>query len=151
MNKVEINKHAIEFYDGAEYLPMKRYQRFNKYLLIDNEVGSDFTDFELRSSKAVEFLKKGLTDEAIKELENRRMMVFNSFMEYSPRGMALALLVHKIDNVVYKDISSEGLQLVLDKLDEIGFTEKQSTEKVDEVKKKFKMNWDYIFLKNSGT
>lgn len=136
MKVLDVKGHKVNLYNGAEDMPMKRYQRFNKFLMLSNEVGSDFADFNRRSIKAVEFLKKEMVKEAIQELENRRQMVYNAFMEYSPSGRALAILVHSIDDVVYNDISADGLQIVIDKLDEIGFTQNETVSNVDAVKKK---------------
>ena len=136
MKTLKVNGHTVEIYDTAETMTMKRYQRFNKYLMIDNEVGSDFTDFNNRMSKAITYLKKGMQNEAVKELDNWRQMVFNAFMEYSPQGMALAILVDKIDGEKYNDITAGGLKKVLDKLDEIGLTQETATNTVSEVKKK---------------
>lgn len=136
MRVIDVNGHKVEIYDTPEQMTMKRYQRFNKFLMIDNEVGSDFTDFTNRLSKAVQYLKKGMRDESVRELENWRQMVYNAFMEYSPQNMALALLVHKIDGTEYTDITGGGLQKVLDDLEKIGFTQQTATNTVSEVKKK---------------
>lgn len=136
MKKVNIGNHEIKFFDTAENMTMKRYQRFNKFLMIDNEVGSDFADFDSRLKKATKFLSKGMQGEAVKELENLRQMVFNSFMEYSPKNMALALLVQSIDGEECKDISGGGLTEILDKLEEIGVTQALANATVQEVKKK---------------
>lgn len=137
---IKIKEHEVEIFDSAEKMPMKRFNRFNKFIMIDNEVGNDFADFNARLSKAIAFFKKGMQSEGVGELENWRQMVYNSFTEYSPKGMALAILVHKIDGEEYNDITANGLQKVLDKLDEIGFTEEQATNTVADVKKKSKTN-----------
>lgn len=136
MKKIQIGKHEVKFFDTAENMTMKRYQRFNKYLMIDNEVGSDFSSFDQRLNKSIKLLKKGMQAEAIKELGNFRQMVFNSFMEYSPKNLALALLVESIDGEKCKDISGGGLNYVLEKLEEIGLTKALANEIVEEVKKK---------------
>lgn len=136
MTTIDVNGHKVEIFDTSEKMTMKRYQRFNKFLMIDNEVGNDFNDFNARIAKVVAYLKKGMQSEAVGELENWRQMVYNAFTEYSPKGMALALLVHSIDGEIYNDITGSGLQKVLDKLEQIGFTEEQATNTVADVKKK---------------
>lgn len=136
MKEINIKGHKVEIYDTAERMTMKRYQRFNKFIMIDNEVGSEFKEFNSKLAKAIKFFKKGMKNEGVAELENWRQMVYNAFTEYSPKGMALALLVHKIDGKEYNDITSGGLQKVIDKLDEIGFTQETATNTVSEVKKK---------------
>lgn len=135
-NIVEVGGVKVEFYETAEKMTMKRYQRFNKYLMVDNEVGSDFAAFDGRLSKVIGFLKKGMKAQAVKELDNFRQMVYNSFMEYSPQNMALALLVHKIDGEVCDDITASGLNKVLDRLEELGFSQELANQKALDVKKK---------------
>lgn len=135
-NAVKVGGVEIEFFETAEKMTMKRYQRFNKYLMVDNEVGSNFAEFNAKMSKAIQFLRKGMGQEAVKELDNFRQMVYHSFMEYSPKNMALALLVAKIDGEECNDITAGGLNKVLDKLDELGFTQELANQKALEVKKK---------------
>ena len=148
METIKLGKNTVEIYNGAENLPIRRYQKFNKFLLNDNQVGSDFSDFEKRTARSIEFLKKGMQNEAINELENRRLMVYNAFMEYTPKGKALAILVHKINDVVFTDYSDETLEHIINELDRIGFTKKQLDEKTDEVKKKLNPKGLFTFLKS---
>lgn len=149
MREEKCGGSVIKFFDTPESMPMRRYQRFNKFLMVENEVGNDFADYEKRTQKVMSFLRQGMTKEALQELNNRRQMVFNAFAEYSPRDRALAILVHSIDGVEYRDYSKTGLDEILNRLEEIGFTNQQSTETVDEVKKKSKRNWSPTFLRSS--
>lgn len=144
MKTIEINKHKIEIYDSSHSLPIKRYQKFQKHMMIDNEVGSSFEDFDKRTNSVVEFLKKEMIKEALIELENRRQSVYQAFEEYSPKGMAMAILVRKIDDVVYNDLSEETLKSVIDHLDRIGFNRMDLVEQTDGVKKKLMKNLQRI-------
>lgn len=126
----------IEFYTNPEELPIRRFQKFNKNMMIDVEVGTTFEDYDERTFKVVAFLRKGMVDDAVKELENRRQTVFNAFEEYSPKHYALALMVKSIDGIECKDMSEEGLDLILDKLNNSGYSEKQLNEDLAKVKKK---------------
>lgn len=138
----------IEFYTNPEDLPIKRFQRFNKYYLIDNEVGDTFEDYEQRTLKAISFLRKDMKEEAVKELENRRSMVFNAIENYSPKQYALALMVKSIDGVFYTDkkyLTEEGLEEILDKLNDIGYTRKELDKDLPKVKKKSSKFWKCIF------
>lgn len=148
MKVIEHGKHTIEFFDSPEEMTMRRYQRFNKFLMIANEVGSDFEDYNARTNKAIKYLQNGFIDKAVQELENRRQMVFNAFQEYDPSGRALACLVHSINGVVYSDFTKNGLNQILNHLEEIGFTKKQADETTLEVKKKSKMRLVFSFHRN---
>jgi hypothetical protein len=134
--KIKVGKHTVEFYDSPENLSIKRYQLFNKYLMIDNEVGSSIADYDKRMSKAVRFLKSDMKKEAIKELENNRQNVFNALSKYSPKNKALTVLVKSIDNREFKNVNSETLKEIEDKLDAIGFSRKVMDEVIAHTKKK---------------
>lgn len=136
MKKVKVNDHVVIFIDTPEKLPIKRFQKFNKFFMIDLEVGCDFADYQKRTQSVIEFLKKDMKSEAVKELTNRSQMVWNLFTEYSPKGMALACLIKSIDDVEYEDYDEEGLELIVERLGEIGFTQDNLIETLDEVKKK---------------
>jgi len=134
--KTKVGSHSVEFYDSPETLPIIRYQKFNKFLMIDNEVGSSISDYDKRMQKAIKFLNSDLKPEALKELENNRQNVFNCLSEYTPRNKALVVLVKSIDGKKYHGIDSETLKEVELDLDRIGFTKKMMDEVIDEVKKK---------------
>lgn len=137
---VEVKGHKIELFDSAEALPIKRFNKLNKYIMIGSEVGSSFEDYDQRTVKALAFLQKGMVQEAIQELNNRRQAVFNAFNEYDPKNRAFAVLVKKIDNVEYNDISSSGLDKVLENLDNIGLSAYKSFSIMSQLKKKSKLN-----------
>lgn len=136
MGVMKLKGVEVVFYETAEKMTMKRYQRFNKYLMIDNEVGSDFGSFDAKLAKAVSYLKKGMTEPAAKELDNFRQMVYNSFMNYSPQNMALALLVRSIGGEPCNDITAKGLEAVLDKLEDLEFSKELALATIADVKKK---------------
>ena len=134
--KTKVGSHTVEFYDSPETLPIIRYQKFNKYLMIDNEVGSSIADYDKRMQKAIRFLNSDLKSEAVKELENNRQNVYNCLTEYVPKGKALAILVKSINGKRYHDIESETLKKIESELNRIGFTQKMMEDAIIEVKKK---------------
>ena len=73
MDILDVNGVKVEIYETGEQMTMKRYNRFNKYLMIHNEVGSDFGEFDSRLVKPIQFFKKGLKDEGVKALQNFRL------------------------------------------------------------------------------
>jgi len=153
MKTIDLKGVQIEFYDSAEDLPIRRYQKFNKFLMIDNEVGSDFIDFNKRTAKAVDFLRNKMLEQAVQELENRRQMVYNSFMEYAPRDRALAILVRSIDGKLVSEFSADALDEVIDKLDSLELSKMKADQIVDESKKKIEKELEMYFpeqFKRSG-
>lgn len=139
--------NKIEFYQSPEELPIKRYQRLQKQIMIDSEVGSSFEAFDLRSMEAIEFLRKNMIDEAVKSMENRRQASYNAYTEYSPKHYALALMVKSINGKDYSGkyyLTEDGMNEVLQKLDDIGYTQKELENDLSVVKKKLMMFWKCI-------
>ena len=129
-------KHKVKFYDSIRKLPIMRYQKFNKYMMIGCEVGDSVQDYDNRTDRAIRYLNAGDATNAGIELENRRQLVHHAMSEYSPKGNALAIMVHSIDGRVIKDFEDETLEAVLKELDSIGFTIEMLNETIGTVKKK---------------
>lgn len=129
-------KHEIEMFDSIHSLPILRFQRFNKYQMIASEIGNTFADYDQRSQKALQFIQKGMKNEAIQELENRRQTVFNAFNEFTPVGKSFAILVKRIDGVIYDTFTPDDLDRCLEHLEKIGLDNKTAINKLQEVKKK---------------
>lgn len=142
---IEFNGHKIEVYDNTQNLPILRFQKFNKYLMLANEVGNSFEDYDARTAKALQFLQKNMVTEAIQELNNRRQAVFNAYNEYSPAGRGFAILVKKIDDKVYTGISPDELDEVLRHLEKVGIGYDMTLKTMTEIKKKSNWNLRYIF------
>ena len=136
MKKIKLENEVVEFYDSPETMSIERYQKFNKFIMIDNEVGSSIADYDKRMQKAIKFVSSDLKKEALQELENNRQNVYNCLNEYTPRNKAVALLVKSIGKKKYKKIDSGTLKEIEHELDRIGFTKKMMDEVIDEVKKK---------------
>lgn len=134
-------KHEIEIFDSIHNLPILRFQRFNKYQMMSLEVGNTFLDFDQRNGKIIQFLKKGMNEEALKELENRRLTAFNAYNEFTPVGKAFAILVKRIDGTVYDTFSPDDLDRCLLHLNKIGLGHEEAIKNLSEVKKKSKPNW----------
>jgi len=141
-----IGNHTVVFYDSAEDLPIRKYQKVNKNLMIASQVGDTIADYETRQGKLITFLKKELPKEEAKEMQNQRQCFYNALEEYSPSSVALAQLVYSIDGIVYLGRDNVTLSQIIKKLDEIGFTKKESTNTVQAVKKKSKKSLDYNSL-----
>jgi len=103
-------------------------------------VGETIGDYNNRMSKAIIYTKSGDKKSALAELTNQQQCLFNALEEYSPSNIAFAVLVHSIDDVIYTNYDEDSLELVMDKLDEIGFTKEDLLSSLDLVKKKSLMN-----------
>jgi hypothetical protein len=133
--------HEIEIYDSIQNLPILRFQKFNKYQMIACDIGCDFNDYELRTQKALAFLQKNMVPEAMQELKNRRQAVFNAFNESNPNSRSFAVLVKRIDKQKFVEYAPNDLDLVMQKLNDIGFDYETMFDQLREVKKKSNWNW----------
>lgn len=121
-------------YDTIDELPIVRFHKYQKLLLIDAGVGADITAFDQRIEKTRRFLMDGKTDKAQQELENLRQSVFLIQSGINPKHRAFAVLVAKLDGVECKDISDDGLAKLTETLNDA--PEGELTAQLRAVKKK---------------
>lgn len=134
MVTVQIGKHAVEIYNGIDELPIVRFHKYQKMVLIDAGIGGDITAFDQRAEKARRFLAKGDTEKAAQELDNMRQCVFFVQQGLNPKHRAFATLVAKIDGIEYPDVTDATIERILQVLQDV--PEKELTAQLDAVKKK---------------
>lgn len=113
-----INGHSVEIYDSIDEMPIQRFQKYNKYMLIDSGVGSDLHDILAHIDRAQIYMKKN-PEMAKVELENMRQAIYLVSEEMSPKYMAFSVLVYKLDGQIVDDLTDVGLKRVLDKLNKV--------------------------------
>lgn len=134
MVTVKIGKHTVEMYDTIEELPIVRFHKYQKMLLVDAGIGADIPAFDQRIERTRRFMAAGKVDKAQQELENMRQCVYLIQNGINPRHRAFAALVTKIDGQECKDISDDALAAVTAKLNDV--PESELTAQFDAVKKK---------------
>lgn len=134
MKEVRLDGHRVVVYNSIDELPMERFHRYNKMLLVDAGVGSEISDFDARIERCVRYIRKGENENAAKELDNLRQNVFLIMQEQGVRDLSFACLVQSVDGEPCNDISEEGLTKVLERLG--GVPRRQMTDALQSVKKK---------------
>ena len=134
MKEVKLNGHNVRIYDSIDDLPMVRFHRYNRMLLVDAGIGSEIGDFDNHIERVVRYIRKGENENAAKELDNLRQNVFMIMSGQSVKDLSFACLVESIDGVKCDDLSPEGLQKVLHMLG--GATRKELADTYQPVKKK---------------
>lgn len=129
-------KHTVTIFDSAHDLTPRRYQKYNKHVMIAAGVGESLDDYNQRQAKAIGYIRSEDKKSALTELANQQQCVFNALEEYSPLNMAFAVMVHSIDGEVFEKYDESSLKKVGLKLEEIGFTKGILIEALQEVKKK---------------
>ena len=134
MVTVEIGKHTVEMYDAIDELPIVRFHRYQKLLLVDSGIGSDLDAFDQRIEKTRRYMMAEKYEQAQTELNNLRQCVFLIQGGINVRHMAFAVMVSKVDGKPCEDISDDGLRKVLQMLSDV--PEKEVTARLEAVKKK---------------
>lgn len=134
MRTTTINSKVVEIYDDIESLPIKRFHKYNKMLLIDAGVGSDLNDIDAHIAKVIAFIKDNKQDDAVTEMYNLRQSIYFVQSGVSPRLLAFTTLVKSIDGQPCDDLSDNGLMRVYESLGNIPTNE--MTSLFGEVKKK---------------
>ena len=134
MVTTKIGKHTVEMYDTIDELPIVRFHKYQKLLLIDSGVGSDIAAFDQRTEKMRRYLMDGKTEKAQQELENLRQSVFMIQNEINPKHRAFAVLVTKIDGRECNDLTDDALLRITAELQDV--PEKELTAQLEAVKKK---------------
>ena len=134
MVTAKIGKHTVEFYDTIEELPIVRFHKYQKLLLVDAGIGSDIAAFDQRIEKTRRFLMAGKSEQAQQELENMRQCVFLIQSGVNPKHRAFAALVTKIDGQDCTDIGDDALAAITEKLNDV--PESELTAQLEAVKKK---------------
>ena len=134
MVTLRIGKHTVEMYDAIDELPIVRFHKYQKLLLIDAGVGADIAAFDQRLEKTRRYLLSGKPDKAQAELANLRQSIFLIQSGINPRHRAFAVLVKRLDGKDCEDLSDEGLEGLLVKLQDASVGE--IAAQIEAVKKK---------------
>ena len=121
-------------FDSIEELPIVRFQKYNKMLMLDAGLGSDLTALDSHLARVGEFIKAGETDNAAREIDNLRQTLFNVQNGLTPHFMSLIPLMAEVDGEPLTDLSDENIQRVYDTLKDV--TMKAYEGAASEVKKK---------------
>lgn len=113
MRKVIINNIVLELYDGIEELPIVNFQKFNKYMLIDSGIGSDFEGINDHITNLARLIKASDKTKALQELQNMRQNMFMIVSGISPKHLAFTTFIHSINGQRVTDLSDENLKRIL--------------------------------------
>lgn len=134
MKQVQLNGHSVRIFDSIDELPIVRFHKYNRMILVDAGIGSDISDFDAHIERVVRYIRKGDNDSVAKELDNLRQNVYMIMQGQSVRDLSFACLVAEIDGEACEDLSPEGLQKIVDTLG--GVTRKELADAYQSAKKK---------------
>lgn len=144
MKSIRIGNHDVELYESIDELPITRFHKFNKYLLVDAGIGSEISDWDAHVERTVRYIRSN-PDLAIKELENLRQNVHFIQNELSPKHLAFCVLVKSVDGRCFEDASDAEIEVIRTLLQEI--TSSELTANLESVKKKIDDDLQLYFPK----
>ena len=113
MKTIKVGKRSVEIYDSIDELPIKRYHKFNKYMLVDSGIGSDLNDINDHISKILRYIDKSDKKNAKTQLENMRQSLYLISQETNIRHLSFMVLIKSIDGKEVYDISDKNLKRLL--------------------------------------
>ena len=134
MRKMNLGSHKVTLYESIEELPIVRFQKYNKMLMLDAGLGSDLTALDAHLARVSEFIKNNELQDAAGEIDNLRQTLFNVQNGLTPHFMSLIPLMAEVDGEPLTDLSDENIQAVYDRLKDV--TLKAYEGAASEVKKK---------------
>lgn len=147
MIRKKINGYSVEIYDTIEELPVVRFHKYNKMLLIDSGIGSDMMAFARHIDRAKRYAMSKEPILAAHELTNLQQCFAFIYDELSPKHLAFCALVKSIDGNEVTDISDDGLQSLLKKFADV--PQNEITDLLESVKKKIDRGISLYFPKLS--
>lgn len=119
MVTVKIGKHVVRYYNAIDELPIARFHKYQKYLLIDAGIGGDIQAFDSRTEKIRRYVSQGQTDNAMKELGNLRQSIYLILSSINPKHKAFATLVTEIDGQKFETINDEDIDKIGELLSDV--------------------------------
>jgi hypothetical protein len=135
MITVTINNTKIELFSGIKEMPITRFKIFQNYILQDSGIGNTIEDIDKHLSNTIMFLSNDKKEEAKEELVNTRYSFFSMINGISYKTKSFACLVSKIDAETYNDLSTEGLDAVVKKIESLGIATEEVLTHWENVKK----------------
>lgn len=116
MKTIRIANNKVEIYDSIDDLPILRYQKFNKCLLIDSGIGSSVNDIDSHITKIAKFITLDNKESALQELQNMRQNFFMITSGISPKYLAFGAMIKSVNGVEQLDLSDEALKALVERL-----------------------------------
>lgn len=117
MRTIIIGKYVVDIYDAIDELPIKRFHKYNKLMLVDSGIGSDLNDFNAHIARIGSFIHTDKT-QALLELENLRQNLYLISEEICPKHFAFVPLIAAIDGKPMEDFSDENIKRLVKKFGE---------------------------------
>lgn len=142
MRTERIGGHKVEIYESVEEMPIRKYHKFNKLLMLDAGVGSDMSDVDGHLSKVASYIGKN-EKKALAEINNLRQGIYLILNEVNVRHKSFAALVHSVDGNVIHHLTDEKIDQLTEMLgnEKVGVVNRL----IESIKKKIERELETYF------
>lgn len=141
----EFNGLKVELYESIDDLPIDRYNKFQRYALIDAEVGASIGDVVSHLNKVANLIKANSNETALKALNNISESIAMIFSEQQPVNSAYVCLIKSINGKPMTDISEVSINNTIALLNSKRAKHSAISMAVNTVKKNLKQSLSYFF------
>lgn len=113
MRTETVGKNKIEIYDSIDELPIRRFHKFNKYMLVDAGIGSDLNDINDHIFKTIRYVDKGDKENAKRQLDNLRQSLYMVSQETNIKHLSFMVLIKSINGKEVHDLSDDNMKRLL--------------------------------------
>lgn len=112
----KINGYRVEIYESIEEMPAVRFNRANKYLLLQSGIGSSLADFDKHLAKLSLVIKGDNKKKAIDIINNMRQLYWNIDQGMNVEQLSFACFVHSINGTIETDHGETRLKEIIKRL-----------------------------------
>lgn len=136
MKTEQYGRHKITFYESIDELPIDRFTAWNRYMMIDTNLGATFEDIDrVHLSQLASVL--GDTAKSSQVVANLRELVYSLDNRLNYNHHAYCCMIAAIDGVAVDDYTDNGIKETLKRLDKIGVTNRDIKKKMNLLKKAY--------------
>ena len=107
---LNIGGKEVDIYDSIDYLPIVRFQQFNKLVIIESGIGGSINDFDTHLGRIMQYIEADRKDEANQEILNLRQNLQFILEGVNPSFLAFIYLIKRIDSKVYDVIDDNAIR-----------------------------------------
>lgn len=140
MKEISLNGYLLEMYDSIEELPEERFQKFNRYAVIDAGIGSDIDSMARHINLILQYNQRGKQEDVAQAASNLLQCLTFVVNGISPEMHCFSAMVKSVNGVAWEDTGTSGAEKLTAMLSERGLTVGKVRGFIAHAKKKLRRN-----------
>lgn len=136
-----IQGSTIKTFSSPKEMTIGRYSEFQKYLMLESGIESLVSSL----TKALAYSQEQKPEDCELEIQNSLNTINSVNDGVKVNSYPFAIFVTEINGEYFSDYTKEGLDLILEKLDKIGFSMAELVEEFEDLKKKLNSEIESLF------